>query len=195
MIAEFHHQDGRKVVSVTQVLAYTGRSRPAVFAPPRPEARDRRVKALCSAFDAGTIGAVPRGLHGFLDAYAAAVAQMRVVYAASDTVCINATRGVAERLTRITSALWGRPEAAILELTTSDPEPWHGVWLAGANRVRPTGARYGVYLRDSGRFSVVDYTAPTDDRVFLDDLAVTHRYLATIGDDEWLIPTSSQPAR
>jgi hypothetical protein len=62
---------------------------------------------------------------------------------------------------------------AILELKSGEPEPWHGVQLAGYNQAVqeclgvPPLKRYGVYLRANGTYRTREYREPEDFPEFL----------------------------
>lgn len=55
---------------------------------------------------------------------------------------------------------------ATLEIKTGAEADWHGVQLAGYQRLKPRGARYVVYLGRSGNFKFRPATNPDDHREF-----------------------------
>jgi hypothetical protein len=177
------------VVSVTQSMSVAGRIKANYYTPESAE-RGIRVHLLTEQFDAGSRMMVPSELAGYLDAYAEAIAQTRLVFAGVEIPAVSPILGVGGRIDRVIESMWGRRlvPPGKLDIKTSQPQSWHGVQLAGYNRILKGGERWALYLQANGRWKILRYDDPFDDRRFLADLAKTHRYLTTIGDDDWLIP-------
>lgn len=72
------------------------------------------------------------------------------------------------RIDRLCRDIEGAP--GILDFKFGEPQPWHPVQLAGYNRLCPVGARWAVYFSREGRWRLVRYDDPRDDRRFMQAL-------------------------
>ena len=166
----YRSETGTPLISVTQVLTLRGRIEQQWFTP-ESAARGTAVHELTEVYDMDTKLAgftCPEKLRGYLDAYAAFVKTMRPIYHATEVKVTNALLGLGGRIDRVVD-LFGDP--GVLDIKTSVPALWHGQQLAAYNVLRPTGSRWGLYLRANGTYKLKDYTDPIDHRRFMADLA------------------------
>lgn len=170
---------GVALISVTQVLSLAGRIESKWFTPESAR-RGQIVHDLTEVFDRGDPLDVPYDLMGYIEAYANFVATVRPVYSASEVRVVNTTLGVAGRIDRVCSDLWGSP--GIVDFKTGAPMPWHGGQLAFYNFLRPTGARWGCYLQANGRFKLKQYDDSLDHAQNMHDLAKARGTVYANGD-------------
>lgn len=166
------------MISVTQVLSLAKRIEDRWFTP-EAAARGSAVHRLTEYLDAGVLTVFPAELDGYLSAYAAFIKTMRPTYLATEVKVTNDLLGLGGRIDRI-AVLFGEP--GILDIKTSVPAPWHGQQLAAYNVLRPTGSRWGLYLKANGTYKLKDYTDPIDHRRFMADLAATRGTVTAHGD-------------
>lgn len=173
---------GRPLISVTQVLTLAGRIDPTWFT---EEAcwRGSMVHHLTEQLDRGAeIDPIPPGLEGYMDAYWSFLQVCRPAYAHVELEVQDAALELGGRIDRIFASLFGVPEPGMLDIKTGPEQEWHGYQLAAYNRMEPTGARYGLYLKKNGRWRLKQYTDPMDDRRFMFDLAAQQGRVEPSGD-------------
>ena len=165
--------DGQRVPAVTQILTLTGRIDTRWFTEAACE-RGRRVHAWAEQIDTQCMRSLPdEATGGYVEAYLAMLRDCRPIY---DTL---------ER------AYWhpqlrygGRPDRGIrrwalsdgpatLELKTGNEEDWHGVQLAGYERLRRRGSRWVCYLQANGRYKIRPCENSDDHAEFLRALQET----------------------
>jgi hypothetical protein len=170
---------GQPVLSVTQILTLNGRIDKQWFT---EESRERgtAVHAATEKFDRGETAVLPDEWRGYVAAYAKFLATVRPTYEASEVAATSVTMQFGGRMDRLCSDLFGHP--AILDLKTGPPSPWHGQQLAGYNTLRPTGARYALYLKRDGKYRLMAYDDPMDHRKFMFDLAAAYGQVTAEGD-------------
>ena len=183
MAVRYRGDDGRPLISVTQVLTLAGRINSEWFTE-EAAAGGTAVHTLTEQYDRdGENVQCPAALAGYLNAYIAFLAQVRPVYVATEVTARNARLGLGGRIDRVCTAMFGSP--GLIDFKTSEPYPWHGQQLAAYNVLHPTGARWGVYLGATGRFRVKQYDDPADHRRFMFDLATTRGTVTSDGDN-WI---------
>lgn len=81
---------------------------------------------------------------------------------------VHTTRLYGGKADRYADDLLGGP--AVLEIKTGAPSSWHGVQLAGYQGLRPTGARFVLYLRPDGTYRLIRCRELSDYRTFAEAL-------------------------
>lgn len=176
---------GVPLISVTQALTVAGQI-DATWFTAESAWRGQEVHRLTEVFDRGEPLVIPAGLGGYVDAYAAFLQVVRPVYRASEVAVTSDRLKVGGRIDRVCRDLLGRP--GLLDFKTSPPYPWHGQQLALYNRLKPTGARWGCYLRADGTYRLKRYDDPHDDRLAM--AAVAHALGTVYADgDFWIART------
>lgn len=159
--------DGQRVPSVTQILIQTGRIETKWFRDGAAD-RGRRVHAACMVLDElGTLRwqDLDPEIGAEVEAYAAFKRDCRPMYDGIERAFWHRTLQYGGRPDRSCQTLFsGR---ATLELKTGQEADWHGLQLAGYERLRPRGARYAVYLKKTGRYQVRHYKKADDHREFI----------------------------
>lgn len=163
---------GAKVPSVTQILTLTGRIETRWFTPEGAE-RGRRVHAFAEQADRATLdGAVflqereiPDEIGGYIEAYRAMVRDVRPVYDAIEAAYWHPIERYGGRPDRGCRRIFGGP--GTLELKTGAEADWHGVQLAGYERLRRRGSRWACYLQANGRYKIRQMTSADDHDEFL----------------------------
>ncbi|MDO8795385.1 MAG: hypothetical protein Q7J25_12270 [Vicinamibacterales bacterium] len=173
---------GKPRISVTQVLTFAGRINTEWFTEESCW-RGTAVHRLTEQYDRGESFVTPPGLGGYLDAYATFLAVVRPVYADIELKVQSDELDLGGQIDRVCLELFGRP--GHLDLKTGPPYPWHGQQLAGYNQLKPTGARWCLYLRDDGTYRLKMYDDPIDNRRFVFDLATVRGQVLPDG-DHWV---------
>lgn len=169
---------GELVPSVTQVLTLSGAIDGRFFNEQACE-RGRQVHALCEILDRGAVpiaGSDAANTYwqrsevgGYLDAYRAFLVDARPVYDAIEQAFWHRVDRYGGRPDRGCRKIFGH--RGTLELKTGSEAAWHGLQLAGYERLRPRGARWVCYLEKTGRYKVRQITRIEDHRDFLERLA------------------------
>lgn len=179
-------EHGQPMISVTQVLTVAGRINPDWFTPEAAE-RGSAVHLASERYDRGESISLPYDWMGYVDAYASFVETVKPVYAIDGTECrvVHNQLKLAGRIDRVCDSIYGRP--AILDIKTGMYQDWHGQQLAAYNRMRPTGARYCVYLRPDGKYKLHLHSDPSDHWKFFDVVRRVRDSVTPvqIGDDLW----------
>ena len=160
--------DGRRIPSVTQVLTLTGRIDDRWFTEAACE-RGRQVHAVCEVLDLGKppdmLQAERAGIASYVDAYRMFLRDCRPVYDSIERGLYHKTLRYGGRPDRGCRRLFGT--SATLELKSGAEEDWHGVQLAGYERLRPKGARWVCYLQKNGRYKIRQCENVDDHQEFL----------------------------
>lgn len=186
------------MIGVTRALTLAGRIEKRFFNPEAAE-RGTALHALTEHYDRGESPDVCNEWLGYMEAYQSFVATVRPDYGEPEWWYALPTEsvygeslkggvfierfveskrlGVRGRVDRVCRDLFGGP--AVLDLKFGAKQAWHGVQLAGYNRLCPIGARWSVYLKSNGRYELIQYDDPRDDRRFMSDLAIAHRIQET----------------
>jgi hypothetical protein len=178
----YRSETGTPLISVTQVLGVAGKIEDRWFTPESAE-RGSCVHAMTERFDQGLPLTMPDEWAGYLDAYATFLAIVRPVYAGSEVSVVSNELGLAGRIDRVCSSIFGAP--GLLDFKTGEPQPWHGQQLSFYNLLKPTGARWACYLRADGKYRLRQYDDPADHRQNMFDLAHA-RGTVTIDGDYWV---------
>lgn len=177
----YRRADGRARLSVTQILTLAGRIETQWFTP-EATARGTLVHALTEAIDRGESPIIPAPVAGYVDAYRAFLAGVRPVWVGIETEVHSDVWDLAGRIDRVAASLFGSP--ALLDIKTGVAQPWHDAQLAAYNVLRPTGARWTLYLKPTGRFRLQQYDTADGFRRFYFDWA-TVRGTVTADGDHW----------
>lgn len=168
MDIRYRSSTGSPLISVTQVLGLAGLVDDRWYTPESAE-RGKDVHELTVIFDKKDRPLhIGPGLHGYIDAYADFVATVKPTFIAAELQVQrdDATLRLAGTIDRVCSQIFGHP--GHVDLKTGDPEPWHGLQLAGYNLLKPQGSRWCVYLGSNGRFRVKQYGEASDYGRFMD---------------------------
>ena len=164
--------DGVPVPSVTQALTLTGRIDTSWFTPEAAE-RGRRIHTYAELLDTRTIDGVsfvrdreiPDAIGGYVEAYRAMRRDVRPVYDAIEQACWHPQLRYGGRPDRGCRRIFGGP--GTLELKSGGEADWHGVQLAGYERLRRRGGRWVCYLQANGRYKIRQCRAADDHHEFL----------------------------
>jgi hypothetical protein len=160
--------DGERLPSITQMLTISGHSDDTWYT---QESADRgtAIHQAATRFDLGALelADVPEGHRGSVSAYIAASRALRPVWELIEVAMVDPTWTWCGRPDRIGRVLGSR---ACLEIKSGAPEPSHSLQLAlQAILVAGQGglpaelyARYGLYLKASGRFKLERFTSLRD---------------------------------
>lgn len=175
---------GQPRLSVTQTLTVCGRIAAQWYTPESAE-RGQVVHGWTAAFDLGhRLPLIPDDLHGYADAYATFVAECRPVYTGVEVEAYRDDVCLAGRIDRVLADLWGAP--GLLDIKTGGPAEWHADQLAAYNLLRPTGARWVLYLRPTGRYVLKRLDEVAAYRRFLFDLATARGRVMLDGQHTWV---------
>ncbi len=162
-VAAHHYYIGAdRVVSVTEALKLTGQIDDRWFT---PESRERglRVHALAERLDGPTpmlSRAECDGVEGEVQAYREFLADCTPRWKHIEKPRWHFFQRYGGRPDRIAASLFGRP--AVVEIKTGAPADWHRLQLAGYQGLVPTGARFVLYLKPTGRYTLKRLTVARD---------------------------------
>lgn len=165
--------DGQRVPSVTQVLTLAGLIDARWFTPEAAE-RGRRVHQFAELLDTRTIddgvafvrdAEIPEEVGGYVEAYRKMLREVRPVYDAIEQAYWHPVERYGGRPDRGCRRIFSGP--GTLELKSGGEAEWHGVQLAGYERLRRRGARWVCYLQANGRYKIRQCTIADDHREFL----------------------------
>ena len=165
--AHAYYLRGERVPSVTQILTLTGRIDTRWFNDAAAD-RGRRVHAWAQRIDerAPIVDAeIPEEIGAEVEAYRGFVRDARPDYDGVERAFWHPILRYGGRPDRACRRLFGT--RATLELKTGAEYDWHGLQLAGYERLRPVGARWAVYLQSNGRYKVRQHTRADDHQEFL----------------------------
>lgn len=164
-----------RIPSVTQALKLAGYI-DAQFYTPEAAARGTLVHAACEVLDKQPVASLSVArrigfrlspdIRPYVQAYARFLQDCRPEYDAIETTMYHPRLRYGGRTDRIVADLFRSP--GILELKTGSVEPWHGYQTALYQLMKPTGARWVVYLGDNGRYRVDTMTNADDYRIGID---------------------------
>lgn len=165
---------GVSVPSVTQILTLAGHIETRWFNESAAE-RGRRVHAIAERIDRLQQGEgaafserdVPEEIGGEVEAYCAFVRDYRPEYDGIERAFWHPTLRYGGRPDRSLRRLLGRGALGTLELKTGAEADWHGLQLAGYERLRPRGSRWVCYLGKNGRYKMRQVTKADDHMEFL----------------------------
>jgi hypothetical protein len=161
----FH--DGQEWPGVTSVLVNAEHITKTWYTPDAAE-RGRRVHACAMAIDIEHDISPPSDIAGEVEAYLRFLHDVKPEYESIEEGWFHSVLRYGGRPDRTCYRLRGFP--AVLELKTGSPAPWHRLQLAGYQFLRPSGARWVVYLKPNGRYDLRRHDDAADYAEFLRSL-------------------------
>ena len=164
----FRAGDGRLVPSVTQTLQAAGLNcRPPGVSDAQWEAAAElgtRVHQWCR-YGPEPGEPIPEQVAPYFAAWEAFAGAVTVTIEAHETIVSAADYWYAG-IVDILAFVSGSP--AVIDIKTSDPQPWHALQTAAYARAAPrhNRKRYGLYLRDNGTYKFIEHTDRRDFDVF-----------------------------
>lgn len=162
--------DGQSVPSVTQILADMGMSPDYRYVDAWYAERGKAVHWACHAYDEGDLdfGSLDERIIEYVNAWIAFRSDMgdRLRFAEIEQPRYHAVHRYAGTPDRLA---WLDDVPAVLDLKCGGHDPSHGLQLSGYSLLwsEPAAKRFGVYLRDDGRYKLEPYTERSDGPTFL----------------------------
>lgn len=150
-----YYYDGARWPSVTQALTSAGHITAQWYTPEGAE-RGRRIHRVAFLMDAlgdeFNIQTVPADIGGEVEAYRQFLRDEMPEWSHVEEPFWSTRWRCGGRPDRVALRLRGR--TGLVELKSGARAPWHGIQTAGYQHLKPTGARWILYLEPSGRYKL-----------------------------------------
>lgn len=165
-----YHVDGRRLLSVTQILDLAGAVDKTWYTPEACE-RGKLVHLACELADYGELDetTLDPAIRPYLDAWVRFLVESRAEVMQIEYRVCNETFGYAGTIDR-----WMKISGRnyIVDIKTGAPEPWHCLQTAAYARCIPAPfQRMTIYIGADGKYKADTHENPNDINAFLSALA------------------------